>query len=129
VDILVSSEFNRRKDIIWRYFHHDRWICKNDDEWEYEYYKGKGNMKELESAINIIFDKDEAEIKENRWFRNDENEIIGATIICELYVSADFNGRNQGSGGSDCFIAFTLAYHGFFYNQSHTMDALLKDLD
>jgi hypothetical protein len=126
---LVSSEFNRRKDILWRYFHHDRWICKDNDEWEYEYYKGKGNLKELETAINIVFDTDELSILENRWFKNDDNEIIGATIICELYVSADFNGINQGSGGSDCFMAITLARHGFFFNQSQSYEYLLKDLD
>lgn len=65
---------------------------------------------------------------EKKWFYNDSKEIMGETIICDLYVSADFNGMNQGTGGADCYIAFTLSRYGFFYIQAQSMEYLKKQL-
>lgn len=125
---MTSSEFNERKDIMYRYFQHPRWECKDNDDWEYEYYKGKKNVEELENAINIVFSTSEAEIIEKHWFYNDDKEIIGGVIICTIFVSPDFNGINQGSGsGSDIYIAFTLSRFGFFYNQSNNLVALREN--
>ena len=123
---MKSSEFNNRKEIVDRYFRHPRWECKNNDDWEYEYYKGKRNIEELENAINIVFDF-EANIIEKCWLYNSEKEIVGGTIICSFYVSPDFNGINQGSGlGEDVYVAFNLARYGFFYNQSDNLKDLRK---
>lgn len=122
---MTSSEFNERKSILYRYFHHPKWKYKGDDGWDYEYYKGKKNIEELENAINIVFSLSEAEIIEKHWFYNNEKRIIGGTIICNIFVSPDFNGINQGSGvGTDFYIAFTLSRFGFFYNQSNDLGAL-----
>lgn len=124
---MTSSEFNERKSILYRYFQHPKWEYKGDDGWEYEYYKGKKNIEELENAINIVFSSSEAEIIEKHWFCNDDKEIIGGTIICSIFVSPNFNGINQGSGeGKDIYISFTLSRFGFFYNQSCDLEILRK---
>lgn len=127
---MTSSEFNERKEILYRYFHHPRWEYKGDDGWEFEYYKGKKNVEELEAAINIVFSSSEVDILEKHWFYNNDHEIIGGTIICSIYVAPNFNGINQGSGiGKDCYVAFTLARYGFFYNQSEDLDILTNRLN
>lgn len=123
---MTSTEFNQRKDILYRYFQHPRWEYKGDDDWEYEYYKGKNNLKELENAIHIVFSSSEAEIVDKYWFFNDDKEIIGGIIVCTVFVSPDFNGINQGSGmGRDIYISFTLCRFGFFYNQSTDLQSLI----
>lgn len=115
---LLSSEFNERKDILNRYFEHPRWTYKGDDGWKYEYYKGKKNLEELENAINIVFSPSEATIIERKWYYNDNKEIIGGTILVNIYISPNFNGLNQGSGnGENFYIAFTLCRFAFFWNK------------
>ena len=52
---MVSSEFNKRKEIISNYFRHPRWIYHGENDWDFEYYKGKRNMQELEAALKIVF--------------------------------------------------------------------------
>lgn len=125
---MTSSEFNERKLILCRYFRHPKFKYKGyDDEWEYEYFKGKKNREELINAINIVFDDNEITIHKKKWFYNNDNKIIGGTVICSIFVSPDFNGINQGSGMGDyCYVAFTLARYGFFYNQSNNIETLLK---
>ena len=51
---MVSSEFNKRKEILSNYFRHPRWSYHGEDDWEFEYYKGKRNMQELEAALKEI---------------------------------------------------------------------------
>lgn len=124
---MLSSEFNERKDILYRYFHHPKWEYKGDDGWECEYYKGRKNREELENAINIVFSSSEADIIERRWFYNNDKEIIGGTIICSVYISPNFNGLNQGSGiGYDIYIVFNLTRYGFFYDQSEDLEYLIS---
>ena len=125
---MISSEFNCRKEIIYRYFHHTRWNYKGDDGWEYEYYKGKKNLEELENAINIVFDSTEVEIIHKCWFYNDKNEIVGATVICDFDIIANFNGINQGEDSGKVYVAFTLARFGFFYKQSSDLELLKNKL-
>lgn len=85
-------------------------------------------MQELQEALKIAFG-DECTVYDRLWFYNDDHEIIGATILCGFYVGADFNGANQGTDGSDCYVAFHLCRYGFFYNQGSSLDYLKKQLD
>jgi len=85
-------------------------------------------MQELEAALKIVFG-DEYTVYDKRWFRNNDGEIVGATILCGFYVSADFNGFNQGTGGGDCYVSFNLCRYGFFYNQSSNLDYLKNQLN
>lgn len=128
-EVMVSSEFNKRKEILDRYFCHPRWTYKGDDDWEYEYYKGKRNLQELEYALNIVFDECEMSIIEKRYFKNNDGEIIGGTIVCSFDVAANFNGIYQGSDIGTCYLAFTLVRYGFLYNQSDRLDYLLERLN
>ena len=73
---MVSSEFNRRKEIISAYFKHPRWSYKGEDDWEYEYYKGKRNMAELEEVIKIVFNESECEILDRQWFENEREGLL-----------------------------------------------------
>ena len=125
---MVSSEFNKRKEIISNYFRHPRWIYHGENDWDFEYYKGKRNMQELEAALKIVFG-DEYTVYDKRWFKNNDGEIVGATILCGFYVGADFNGVNQGTGGGDCYVSFNLCRYGFFYNQSSNLDYLKNQLN
>lgn len=121
---MISSEFNCRKEILYRYFQHPRWEYKGDDCWEFEYYKSKKNIEELENAINIVFDTTEVEIINKSWFYNNDKEIIGATLICDFDIAADFNGINQGEGSGKVYVAFTLTRFCFFHNQSSDLEVL-----
>lgn len=127
---MYASEFNERKNILYRYFKHPRWNDKCDDsEWDVKYYKGRKNLEELRLALNIVFGSEDITIIEARNFKNNDGEIIGGTIICSFYIAANFNGFWQGEGSSYIYVAFTLARHGYFYTQSSSLDYLKEQID
>ncbi|WCK57655.1 hypothetical protein PP175_26840 (plasmid) [Aneurinibacillus sp. Ricciae_BoGa-3] len=117
-----SNQFTERMKMIYRYFNNQhKW--KRNEEGELNYYKGKKNLKELKFIVNVIFDE-EFEVMKESFFLNNEDSIIGGTLIGKIYVDADFNGMNQGTGGSWLFVQFTLCETAYFTNQSQTFERL-----
>ena len=122
---MVAKEFEDRKNILYRYFHHPKWkIDDEDSEWEYKYYKGRKNLEELKNALQIVFDPSEYTLLSESYFRNAKEEIIGGSVTCSFWITSNMNGIWQGSGESEVFVKFTLTRYGYFYNQGQTAESV-----
>ena len=121
---MFASDFDNKKESISKYFHNTyKWKSKNED-WEYQYYKGKKNLQELEFIVDVIFGNDLSVIK-TKYIYDCENELIGASLIGSVEVSADFNGMKQGLGKAIIYIMFSLSQYEYWYNQSDKIEGLI----
>lgn len=117
-----ASSFEERKRNLYRYFtNRDKW--REIESGEIFYYKGKRNLKELQFILDLVFG-DKYQAISTEYFYNNEKRIIGGSVICEMYVDADFNGWYQGTAGATVFTKFTLVETSYFVVQSSTLEGL-----
>ena len=108
-----STEFRSKLDILNRYFQHSRFECKCNEDFEFQYHKGKKNLAELHEAIEIVF-SDEYLLLNTKYITDLDKKIVGATMTCSFYIDADFNGFSQGTAGANCTVQFSLARYGYW---------------
>ncbi|MCR8994605.1 hypothetical protein [Brevibacillus laterosporus] len=120
---MKTTEFNERTRNLYNYFtNREKW--KENNEGDFIYYKGKRNLIELKFILELVFG-DRLKIISKSYFRNNDNKIIGGSIIGKIYVDADFNGLHQGTKGADVFVSFILTENAYFRNQSSTLKGVV----
>ncbi|MFB0831514.1 hypothetical protein ACEU2D_18165 [Brevibacillus laterosporus] len=119
---MKTTEFNERMQNLFNYFtNKEKWKENNG---EFIYFKGKRNLIELKFILELVFGYG-LKILSKSYFRNNDNKIIGGSIICKIYVDADFNGLHQGTGGANVFVCFTLTENAYLVNQASTLEGVV----
>jgi hypothetical protein len=80
---MKSSEFyNRKKNLVKYFLNEEKWSINKYG--EFEYYKGKRNLRELRFILDLVFG-DEMKILSEIYEKDDKGKIIGGSIIGEIY--------------------------------------------